>query len=216
MSTRSGLSRTRGPQARELAHGAVGSARVTAYGLRVCPVRARWPRADQRVRLATAGRGTLHVRIRGWVLFVVILAAVAGVAYLGIGTSSWVDLVLVAGEVAVIAGLAITILVKIGPVHYSAAVLEPTSSPSGQFTDITNAMIYGITAFVGFETAAALGEEARNARRSIPASTIGIVIVTGLPLPDVTRAPQAPALSSRLASTGPAPAGNSMDAPLLS
>ena len=58
---------------------------------------------------------TLHVTIDGWVLFVVILAAVVLVAYLGIGTSSSVDLVLVAGEVAVIAALAITILVKIGP-----------------------------------------------------------------------------------------------------
>ena len=99
---------------------------------------------------------------------------------MGIGTSSWVDLALVAGEIAVIAALAISVLVKIGPAHYSAAVLSPASSPNGQLTDITNAMIYGITAFAGFETAAALGEEARNARRSIPASTIGIVIVTGL------------------------------------
>ena len=101
-------------------------------------------------------------------------------AYLGIGTSSWVDLALVAGEVAVIAALAISILVKVGPVHYSAAVLWPASSPNGQITDVTNALIYCITTFAGFETAAALGEEARNARRSIPASTIGIVIVTGL------------------------------------
>ena len=123
---------------------------------------------------------TLHVSIGGWVLFVIILAAVSSVAYLGIGASSWVDLALVAGEVAVIAALAITILVRIGPAHYSAAVLWPASSPHGQLTDITNAMIYGITAFAGFETAAALGEEARNARRSIPASTIGIVIVTGV------------------------------------
>jgi amino acid transporter len=123
---------------------------------------------------------TLHVSIGGWVLFVIILAAVSSVAYLGIGTSSWVDLALVAGEVAVIAALAITILVRVGPAHYSAAVLWPASSPHGQLTDITNAMIYGITAFAGFETAAALGEEARNARRSIPASTIGIVIVTGV------------------------------------
>jgi amino acid transporter len=123
---------------------------------------------------------TLHVSIGGWVLFVIILAAVCSVAYLGIGASSWVDLALVAGEVAVIAALAITILVRIGPAHYSAAVLWPASSPHGQLTDITNAMIYGITAFAGFETAAALGEEARNARRSIPASTIGIVIVTGI------------------------------------
>ena len=41
-------------------------------------------------------------------------------------------------------------------------------------------MIYGITAFAGFEAAAALGEEARNTRRSIPASTIGVVIVAGV------------------------------------
>ncbi len=122
----------------------------------------------------------LHVAIGGWVLFVVILAAVAGVAYLGIGTSSAADLVLVAGEVAVFAALAVTILVTIGPGHYSAAALTPASSPNGQFSDITNAMIYGVTAFAGYEAAAALGEEARNTRRSIPASTIGIVIVTGL------------------------------------
>ena len=122
----------------------------------------------------------LHVTIDGWVLFLVILGAVVVVAYLGIRTSSSVDLVLVAGEVAVIAALAITVLVKIGPAHYSAAVLLPASSPNGQLTDITNAMIYGITAFAGFEAAAALGEEARNARRSVPASTIGVVIVAGI------------------------------------
>ena len=40
-------------------------------------------------------------------------------------------------------------------------------------------MIYGITAFAGFEAATALGEEARNTRRSVPASTIGVVVVTG-------------------------------------
>ena len=123
---------------------------------------------------------TLHVTIGGWVLFLVILGAVVLVAYLGIRTSSSADLVLVAGEVAVIAALAITILVKIGPAHYAVAVLSQASSPNGQLSDITNAMIYGITAFAGFETAAALGEEARNARRSIPASTIGVVIVAGI------------------------------------
>src|SRR5271165_5098883 len=123
---------------------------------------------------------TLHVTIGGWVLFLVILGAVVLVAYLGIRTSSSVDLVLVAGEVAVIAALAITILVKIGPAHYSIAVLSPVSSPNGQLADITDAMIYGITAFAGFEAAAALGEEARNARRSIPVSIIGVVIVAGI------------------------------------
>jgi amino acid transporter len=120
------------------------------------------------------------VTIAPWALFVVILAAVALVTYRGIGTSASVDLLLVAGEMTVIAALAITILVKIGPAHYSLPVFSPASSPHGQLTDITNAMIYGITAFAGFEAAAALGEEARNTRRSVPASIIGIVIVTGI------------------------------------
>jgi amino acid transporter len=123
---------------------------------------------------------TLHVGVAPWALFVVILAAVILVAYLGIRTSSSADLILVTGEMAIIAALAVTILVKIGAAHYSAAVFAPASSPHGQLTDITNATIYGITAFAGYETAAALGEEARNTRRSVPASTIGVVVVTGL------------------------------------
>src|SRR5215475_5414066 len=124
--------------------------------------------------------GTFHVAVSAWALFVIIVGAVAIVAYLGIKTSTSVDLVLVVGEVAVIAALAITILISVAPADYSAAVLSPAASPNGQFTDITNAMIYGITAFAGFEAATALGEEARNTRRSVPASTIGVVIVTGI------------------------------------
>ena len=121
-----------------------------------------------------------HVTIDPWVLFLVILAAAVLVAYAGIATSSSADLLLAIGEVAVIAALAITILVKTGPAHYSAAVFSPASSPHGQFNDITNAMIYGISAFAGFEAAASLGEEARDSRRSIPAAVIGVVIVTGV------------------------------------
>jgi amino acid transporter len=122
----------------------------------------------------------LGVTIAPWVLFLVIVAAVVLIVYLGIAVSSSVDLLLAAGEIAVIAALAVTILVKTGPAHYSATVLLPASSPHGQLSDITNALIYGISAFAGFEAAAALGEEARNSRRSIPAATIGVVIATGL------------------------------------
>jgi amino acid transporter len=123
---------------------------------------------------------TLHVTVSGWLLFLAILTLIVLIAYRGVATSSSADLVLVAGEVAVIAALAITILVRTSPSHYSAAVLWPGSSPNGQVTDITNAMIYGITAFAGYEASATLGEEARNTRRSIPRGTIGVVTVTGL------------------------------------
>jgi amino acid transporter len=148
---------------------------IAAYGLWV-PAGIALTSTYASLLLATA----LHVTIASWVLFVVILAAVITVAYLGIRTTSSFDLLFAGGEMAVFAALAITILVKVGPAHYSAAVFSPASSPHGQLTDLTNAMIYAITAFAGYETAAALGEEARNTRRSIPACTIGIVIVTGV------------------------------------
>jgi amino acid transporter len=148
---------------------------IAAYALYV-PAGVALTSAYASILLATV----LHVTIAPWALFLVILAAVALVAYLGIATSSSVDLLLAAGEIAVIAALAITILVKTGPAHYSAAVLSPASSPHGQLSDITDAMIYGISAFAGFEAAAVLGEEARNSRRSIPAGTIVVVIVTGI------------------------------------
>jgi amino acid transporter len=120
-----------------------------------------------------------HTSISPVALFVIILAVVVLVAYLGIGTSASVDLLLVAGEMAVIAALAITVLVKTGPAHYSLAAFSPASSPHGRLTEITDAMIYGITAFAGFEAAAALGEEAKDTRRSVPGSIVGIVVVTG-------------------------------------
>ena len=119
----------------------------------------------------------LHVAVSARALFVIIVGAVVVVAYLGIKVSSSVDLVLVAGEVAVIAALAITILVSVGSAKYSAAVLSPASSPNGQFTDITNAMIYGITAFAVLrlpprsgrrrETRAAPSQRARSASSSL-------------------------------------------------
>jgi amino acid transporter len=121
-----------------------------------------------------------HAAVSPSALFVVIVAVATVLAYLGIGTSASVDLLLVAGEMAVIAALAITILARTGHAHYSLAVFSSASSPHGQLTDITNAMIYGITAFAGFEAAAALGEEARDTRRSVPASIVGIVVVTGI------------------------------------
>jgi amino acid transporter len=123
---------------------------------------------------------TLHVAIRGWAIFMVILVAVSLVAYLGIRTSSAADLVLAVGEVAVFAALAVTILVKVGPAHYSVAAFSPASSPHGKLADIGTGMIYGITAFAGYEAATTLSEEARDARRSIPRSIMGVVIVIGV------------------------------------
>ena len=121
----------------------------------------------------------MHLTVWPGVLFLAILTGAILVAYLGIRPSSITDLILVVGEMAVIAALAITILIKIGPESYSAAAFSPGSTPGSGVNAIATAMIYGIAAFAGFEAAAALSEEARNTRRSVPGSIIGIVVITG-------------------------------------
>jgi amino acid transporter len=123
---------------------------------------------------------TLDISVRSWALFLVVLAAVSLVAYLGVRTSSAADLVLAAGEVAVFAALAITILVKVGAAHYSIAVFSPASSPSGKLSAIGSGMIYGITAFAGYEAATTLSEEARDTRRTVPRSIMAVVVVVGV------------------------------------
>lgn len=121
-----------------------------------------------------------HVKVDTWPLFIAIFVAVILVAYLGIRTSSSLGLLLVVTEVAIFAALAITVLVKVGSTHFSAATLSPASSPNDQFSDITTGMVYAIAAFAGFESGAALGEEARRTHRSIPASIMGSVVVVGI------------------------------------
>jgi amino acid transporter len=135
---------------------------------------------------------TLHVTIAPWALFIVVLTVAVFLAYLGITTSASVDLLLVAGEIAVIAALAITILVKIGPAHYSVAVLSPASSPSQRLTDLTDAMIYS---FVVASVNAAIrimytmgreralpGSLGRLSHRRTPVAAIGCLAAITLPI----------------------------------
>ena len=90
------------------------------------------------------GRGLAHGVIGSARVIAFGLSSVAPAGSVAAGLVilvSYADLLLAAGEVAVIAALAITILVKTGPAHYTGAVFSPASSPHGQFSDITNAMI---------------------------------------------------------------------------
>src|SRR6185437_6210829 len=143
----------------------------------------RLPSAGSLYTYNSHGLGRVGGFMTGWMMiFAYALYVPAGISLTSAYASQLVTdtaHVTVASWVLFLVILGAVVLVRIGPAHYSAAVLSPASSPHGQLTDITNAMIYGITAFAGYEAAAALGEEARSSRRAIPAATIGVVIVTG-------------------------------------
>jgi hypothetical protein len=100
--SRTGPSRASRPERCELADGAIGSARVTAFGA-----------SNVASAGAVVGGLVIVVGYAGFLAPLVVLIALVA--------SLW--------AVAVIAALVITILIKIGPGHYPAAVLSPASSP---------------------------------------------------------------------------------------
>jgi amino acid transporter len=121
----------------------------------------------------------------GWsinenVLAVIVLALVAIVAFRGIATSATIDLIVLAIEMLVIVALAVTILGTGGPGLHGLQPFNPSHTLNGKFSDITLAMVYTVVIFTGFESAAVLGEEARNPRRTIPRGIFGAVIIVGI------------------------------------
>ncbi|MDR2983955.1 MAG: APC family permease [Nocardiopsaceae bacterium] len=103
-----------------------------------------------------------------WLLMLVGMVLIWGVAVLGIRLSVRSDLALLTFEIAVLLALAITILAKGAPGgDWHAHVFSPSASPTG-FSGVVVGAVFGVLAFTGFEAPAYLGEEAVNPRRTVP------------------------------------------------
>src|SRR5262245_15848081 len=141
-----------------------------------------------------------------WLLMLIGLVLIWGVAVLGIRLSVRSDLVLLAFELAVLLALALTILAKGAPGgDWHGQVFSTSQSPTG-FGGVVLGAVFGVLAFTGFEAPAYLGEEAENPRRTIPRAIllttagIGIVFVfffyvttVGYGLPNIAKLPADPA-----------------------
>ncbi len=119
------------------------------------------------------------VHISASVLMLAALAFTTALALRGIHTSASVDLVLVVIEMVVIIALAVTILAKVGLGNLDFGTFNPANSLNGKLSDISLAMVYGVVAFSGFESAATLAEESRDPRRNIPRALLSAVTIVG-------------------------------------
>jgi amino acid transporter len=54
------------------------------------------------------------------------------------------------------------------------------SNATGEWSGVFKGMVFAILAFIGFEAAAPLGEEARHPRRTIPRAVVGSALLIGL------------------------------------
>lgn len=114
----------------------------------------------------------------GWVLWVfVIAAAIFFLTYRNIRVSMTVGIALAVVEVGSFLALAVWMIIA----HHDQNTLQafnPASAPGNASSSILKSMVFAVVAFIGFEGAASLGEEAKDGRRSVPkALVIGVLSI---------------------------------------
>lgn len=128
--------------------------------------------------LATLVNRFFAVNLSWAVYYVLAVGIVFAICYIGIQASLRVDLTLLAFEMSVCLILAALVLFKVGASGgLTASPFDPSSAPVNG--DLSIGIVLAILSFIGFETAAALGDETRNPRRNIPRAIYGSMIVVG-------------------------------------
>jgi amino acid transporter len=97
----------------------------------------------------------------------------------GISPSLRVGLLFLGFEIVVFTVIALVIVVNGGDAGLSLQPFNPGQSAQG-FEGIIYGLVFAIFAFVGFESATTLGEEAHDAHRTIPRAVVVTTIVIGL------------------------------------
>jgi amino acid transporter len=116
--------------------------------------------------------------IAWWVYGLAMQAVVAVLGYVKIDLSAKVLTVLMCGEVLVVAAYQGAILIKGGPEGYQTGTFDLDAMLSGS---IGIALLFALTTFSGFESAAIYREEARDPERTIPRAiylSVGLLAVT--------------------------------------
>ena len=119
----------------------------------------------------------------GWVSYALALTLIVGVlSYFDITSSIWVMAPFAVAEVLALLMLDAVITLKGGVAGHdllhtftSAGATVKGATPGG-LLGIGLAMVLGILAFVGFETGAVYGEEARQPRRTIPLAMFSLLV----------------------------------------
>src|SRR3954468_6589609 len=111
-----------------------------------------------------------------WVLLMTVIVFL--LTYRDVRISTTAGVILGAFEIAIFAGLAIWMLLS-NAGDLNAQPFNP-SNASGEWSGVFKGMVFAILAFIGFEAAAPLGEEAKNPRRTVPRAVIGSAVGIGL------------------------------------
>jgi amino acid transporter len=113
----------------------------------------------------------LHLHAAWWAWALGAWAIITVLGLLRVDITGWVLGVLLTAEVSVIVAETVLGLAHPAGGHLSFATLSPAALGSAGFGKFGVLAVVAVLGFVGFEQAPVLGEEAKNARRTIPAAT---------------------------------------------
>ena len=118
-----------------------------------------------------------------WYVYSILgIMLVFSLTYFGIRISAKASMILGAIEITIILVLSITMIVAVGSHNDLKTFTLAYSAESGLggLTGIFQGLVFAFLAFVGFETAAPLGEETHNPKRNIPRAVVFSAIAIGL------------------------------------
>ncbi len=120
-----------------------------------------------------------------WAFYFVLALGIAfAVCYSGIKQSLNVDFTFLVVEIGVCLTLAAIVLLKVGQqggLSLTPFTLDPVPTKDGSFViNVVQGVILGVLSYIGFETAASLGSETRDAKRNIPIAVFGSMVIVGI------------------------------------
>jgi len=119
-----------------------------------------------------------HYTGQWWIWATLMTVLVFLLTYRDIRLSTTAGVILGAFEIAVFGALAVWMLLS-NAGDLNLAPFNPDHGV-GHWNGIFRGMVFAILAFIGFEAAAPLGEEAKNPRRTVPFAVVGSALAIGL------------------------------------
>src|SRR3954447_20516824 len=119
-----------------------------------------------------------HYTGQRWIWALLMTVIVFLLTFRDIRISTTAGVILGGFEIAIFGALAIWMLISnAGDVN-----LQPFNPhhADGSWSGVFRGMVFAILAFIGFEAAAPLGEEAKNPRRSVPIAVVGSALLIGV------------------------------------
>jgi amino acid transporter len=119
-----------------------------------------------------------HYGGQWWIWVVLMTVIVFLLTYRDVRLSTTAGVILGAFEIGIFAALSLWMLLS----NAGDLNLQPfdPANASGHWSGVFKGMVFAILAFIGFEAAAPLGEEARHPRRTVPRAVVGSAIAIGL------------------------------------